>query len=256
MFTAFLSVNLQRNITGRLGRKVLGHTYFLNFDTDGVIEHDCAAAKCVARIYGIGFRVCNNVDETLGPLRDFSVKPNFIGTWIDDKNSKSYEEEMKEAQNRGEACFAIELVRKEKRKVTQDSVKKVIDCADKGDAYALCYLAYLYEIGRGVEKDVDKAKDLYGKAEQKGCSHAMNRLGLLLENGNDEDKKKAVALYEKASELGDRAAMLNLGDAYDSGRGVGEDNKTAREWYQKSFDMNSSYAKLYLDRMNSSSKKS
>jgi hypothetical protein len=52
------------------------------------------------------------------------------------------------------------------------AVPWLIKAADKGFAEAQFWLAYLYESGIGVEEDIDKAIELYGKAAAQGHKDA------------------------------------------------------------------------------------
>lgn len=53
------------------------------------------------------------------------------------------------------------------------------ELADKGDAYGEYKMGLRYETGDGVDKDVDKAKDMLGKAAAQGNSDAASELSKL-----------------------------------------------------------------------------
>ena len=51
--------------------------------------------------------------------------------------------------------------------------------ADKGNARALNNLGTCYELGHGVERDLEQAFVLYAESAQKGYSHGMFNLGYM-----------------------------------------------------------------------------
>lgn len=69
----------------------------------------------------------------------------------------------------------------------------------------------------------------------KGEAESQTRLGYLFEHGKGIDRNydEAVAWYRKAAEQGEPAAQFNLGVMYRKGRGVSKDDKVARSWYEK-----------------------
>ncbi len=111
--------------------------------------------------------------------------------------------------------------------------------AEAGNADAIRRLGYAYRYGEGVEQNLEKAAELYGRAADMGDAKAINNLGLMYEFGRgvEMNKEKAVELYAKASELGHAAATCNLGWMYEFGEGVEKDEVKAVELYAKSADM-------------------
>ena len=97
--------------------------------------------------------------------------------------------------------------------------KQVVERKDVG---AMCSLGWMYECGRGVEKDKREAVSLYKQAAGLREARAMCSLGWMYESGRglEKDEGEAVRLYKQAAELGHPHAMCNLGWMYYSGRGV------------------------------------
>ena len=64
---------------------------------------------------------------------------------------------------------------------------------------------------------------------------AQVNLGVCYSNGTgvEKDEQKAVELYQKAAEQGDANAQYNLGWCYESGTAVEKDEQKAVEWYKK-----------------------
>ena len=82
--------------------------------------------------------------------------------------------------------------------------------------YSANYLAYMYYHGLGVEKNYQKAIELYTWAIEKGCEYSMNNLALMYENGNgvEQNYQKAIELYKQAIEKESLHALDNLIDLY------------------------------------------
>jgi Sel1 repeat/TIR domain len=87
-------------------------------------------------------------------------------------------------------------------------------------------------------KDFAKALPHLQKAADADDPIAMNKLGVLYENGQGvtQDYGKAREWYQKAADAGNADAMVGLGVLYENGQGVTQDYGKAREWYQKAAD--------------------
>lgn len=119
-------------------------------------------------------------------------------------------------------------------------------------------LAYCYEHSIHFDKDVDKAKELYKQAAQKGSIKAMYRLGVLFakeeteqekitavewlflacERGNDE----ALELIRSMAEDGIVPAQVNLGVILLDQ----EKQKEAIDWFSKAAEQNDANAQYNL----------
>ncbi|MDE6743040.1 MAG: sel1 repeat family protein [Lachnospiraceae bacterium] len=151
-------------------------------------------------------------------------------------------------------------------------------CGD--NPYAQLALGFLYYYGQGVEKDVERAKELWQSAIEQGCvegylgtasvlldeeeyeaaledyikasegterlfiSSAMSNVGWMYFEGKgiEQDYEMALEWYEKAADLGNMYAMNNIGDMYCEGYGVEQDYETALEWYEKAADLGNEFA--------------
>lgn len=81
--------------------------------------------------------------------------------------------------------------------------------ADQNNAEAQCYLGICYYCGISVERDIDRALELYEKSANCGYTFAMNSLGDIFFNEDDYfDAEKALCWYNKAIENGDKEACL------------------------------------------------
>ena len=84
--------------------------------------------------------------------------------------------------------------------------------AANGDADALFNLAQAYRLGRGVEADIARARELYAEAARQGHVKAADNYGLLLfQQGEQED---AMPLIRNAADRGDPRAQYVLGLAH------------------------------------------
>jgi len=105
-------------------------------------------------------------------------------------------------------------------------------------------LARLYEVGLGVEKNTDKAIELYKRAIELNNTHAMVNLSSIYIN--NKEYKQAIELCNKAIELKDANAMNNLGIYYFKGYGVERDYKMAKKLYERAIKYNNTSAMINL----------
>ena len=77
---------------------------------------------------------------------------------------------------------------------------------------AINNLAWLYKNGRGCSLDYVRARELFERAAELGCSTSYYHLGTLYENGFGVDRNipKAIELYQIASLKGDKKAEEKL----------------------------------------------
>ena len=84
--------------------------------------------------------------------------------------------------------------------------------AQNGDADALFNLAQAYRLGRGVPADINRARQLYAEAAEKGHVKAADNYGLLLFQQGEQ--QAAMPLIRSAAERGDPRAQYVLGLAH------------------------------------------
>lgn len=111
---------------------------------------------------------------------------------------------------------------------------------EQGDDSCECELALIYQCGKGVKQDLDKAIDLYTQAAVKGNETAILELGLIYENadgveGVEADYAKAAEWYIKLATKGDEFASIQLARCLHM---IGE-NKKALAWAQRNAKNNS-----------------
>ena len=93
-------------------------------------------------------------------------------------------------------------------------------------SYSSHYLANMYETGYVVEKDYQKAIDLYMRAIEKGHVSSMNNLAIIYHNGVGVEKnyQKAIDLYICAIERGSNCALYNLTILYRDNKSLFDKN--------------------------------
>ncbi|KAJ3193993.1 hypothetical protein HK101_003702 [Irineochytrium annulatum] len=118
----------------------------------------------------------------------------------------------------------------------EQSVEWYQKAAEQKDPDAACAMAFMYATGKGVVKDLSKAKDHYLRAAEKGNRVAENALGWFYENGLGglrKDPDMAVGFYKRAAEKGEVNALFNLGECAWKGLGSKRDKAKAAEYWQR-----------------------
>ena len=93
------------------------------------------------------------------------------------------------------------------------SAKLILPLAKKGFAKAQYNLGVMYEKGKGVEKNLNKAKKWFQFAAEQGLAKAQYNLGLIYGKGKgvDKDYSKAIKWMTLAADQGNGKAQTNLG---------------------------------------------
>lgn len=115
------------------------------------------------------------------------------------------------------------------------------------------WLAFCYETGKGVEKDMDRAVSFYLKLARKGHVFSQLKVAWFYQKGIslDKDCVKSVYWYQKAAEQGNPDAQTNLGWCYEWGWGVLQDYSIAAYWYQKAVEQGHNLAQINLNKLKS-----
>ncbi|QKJ50254.1 sel1 repeat family protein [Proteus vulgaris] len=113
--------------------------------------------------------------------------------------------------------------------------------AKQGDDKAFLILGRFYETGTGIEKNIEKAEQIYRHLADKNDPDGFNQLAMLKE---DQGKKQeAILLYQRAIELGSSSANYNLGILYK----YNNNYKKAKEMFERAItDDNSGKAMMSL----------
>jgi len=95
-----------------------------------------------------------------------------------------------------------------------EHIERTKKLMDKGNAEAFNMIAMEYDVGgMGLPQDYQKASELYLKAGELGCAPGYFNLGCLYDNGKgvEMDQNKAKYYFELAAMSGDVYARHNLG---------------------------------------------
>ena len=91
------------------------------------------------------------------------------------------------------------------------AVQRLRPLAEQGIAEAQYRLAGLYRVGKGVDRDLDRARSLYLEAAQAGNANAQYSYALLVEKSKgDNSREQALVWYRRAAEQGHEAARKQL----------------------------------------------
>ena len=99
---------------------------------------------------------------------------------------------------------------------TFDAIEGYWKAAEQGDADAQDALGVCYYYGRGIEKDFQRAFELFEKAAEQGNISSQFHLGLCYYCGEgvERNTRKAVRWFERAAKQGHAFAQNNLGPCY------------------------------------------
>jgi len=116
---------------------------------------------------------------------------------------------------------------------------------------AVNYLGSMYETGKGVEQNYEKAIKYYKMAIE-GCNgSAMYNLGNMYYNGKglEQNYEESIKYYKMATEKGEEHAMYNLGYMYEFGKGVEQNDGEAIKYYKMAIEEGHSSAMCSLGYM-------
>lgn len=114
---------------------------------------------------------------------------------------------------------------------------------------AMKLLAGNFRIGRGVIKNIGKAKYWYKKAIIHGSEDALLELARLYDH-ELKDQDNAFDCYLLAAEKENSVAALEVAFRYESGTGTKQNRLSARKWYIKAAGLGNSLAKERLLHLN------
>lgn len=136
-----------------------------------------------------------------------------------------------------------------KRGDEAEAVREIVSLAESGDVEAQFHLGELYQNGRGVPQDDQKAHDWYMKAAEEGHAKAQFQLGFLYYNGLGVKKSLSEALmwYRLSANKGDIWAQNNVGLMYRDGIGAAKDWIKAYMWLSLAADQGFIIAKKNRD---------
>lgn len=114
----------------------------------------------------------------------------------------------------------------------------------EGNVLAQSNLGMLYNLGRGVQQDQEKAYWWFSEAAERGSIRAINNLAMMYYQGGyvKKDIPQAIKLFETTAKSKDLDAMMMLSEIY-----LKQKNEAkAFEWVKKAVDLDNPLAKLRL----------
>lgn len=125
-----------------------------------------------------------------------------------------------------------------------------VRASEKGNLRGRTNLGNAYILGEGVEKNPAEGVLWLRLAASMGWPHAINALGDAYLNGIgvDPDPEEAVELYRSAAGMGQTTAMANVGLAYLKGTGVAEDPVIGLGWLERARSLGNGFAPVYAGR--------
>lgn len=124
----------------------------------------------------------------------------------------------------------------QERNLKNVALKKINEMVDAGDAEAINELAYRYFYGEGIEKNQEKAFELWANASLMGNIKATYNVALCFLNGEGtyKDEKQAFNILNRlANEKGHIKSIFYLGEIYHFGLGVDVDYEKAMFYYKE-----------------------
>lgn len=103
--------------------------------------------------------------------------------------------------------------------------------ATTGESDAQMKLGWMYQVGKGVERDLEQAKTWYRAALQTQSPRAEFYLGTVY--WNESAFPEAISWFEKAASHGFTPAMYHLGRMYRHGVGVPRDQRLAAKYVEE-----------------------
>ena len=113
--------------------------------------------------------------------------------------------------------------------------------------WALTNIAMMHYDGHGTKKDVNKAKQILQSQAQKNDMSAEYYLGSIYLD--EKNYKQALLWYKKSAEQGNMLAYNDLGYMYLEGEGVKKDYTKALDYFTKAIEKGNTNSKASLGRM-------
>ena len=137
----------------------------------------------------------------------------------------------------------------------QKALKLAEESADAESPFGLYALGRIHGEGVGMQKNADRAKQLYTRAfpgllklSEGDDPNAQWLLGASFNVGRgvEKDQAKAVEWFRKSAEQGNAVAQRLIGQCYLEGEGVEKDQAQAVEWFSKSAQQGNAVAQGLL----------
>ncbi len=121
----------------------------------------------------------------------------------------------------------------------REALEACVQAALSGDPAAQYCLAIRRMLGRGLEKDVKKARQLYESSAQQGYASGQHGIGAMHYLGYAVKRNLELARlwFEKAAEQDHAEALFRLGLMYESGQGVDKNLYRSFNYYSRAAEL-------------------
>lgn len=144
---------------------------------------------------------------------------------------------LEAAAKRGEADAVVALVlRYWDRNQPDDAEKAVAILKRSDDPRALYLLGQCYANGRGIQRDVEQAFNLFERAARLGDLDAKHDLAVMIMNppsGVEANPRYAASLLKEGAQAGNVNCMHSYARCLWEGAGVRKDQDEALKWFRK-----------------------
>ena len=120
--------------------------------------------------------------------------------------------------------------------------------AELGHAQSMCYLAYSYRFGEGVEENADTALYWYQKAYQNGKPNAAGNIGNMYhyEEISGADNKTIISLLTEGARNGNDSTYISLAEHYYLSKYNCQNSKLAAYWAYRAYQSEYMYGSFYM----------
>ena len=130
----------------------------------------------------------------------------------------------------------------------ENNVDVIRAAAENGLAVAQLVLGMMYELGRGMEIDLDISLEWFHLAASQGIARAMNSIGSYY--GRLGEYEEAIYWIRKAADSDIVVSQLNMGNFYLQGIwGLDQCYDTAKYWFGRAAALGSGWAQEQLDEL-------
>jgi TPR repeat protein len=126
----------------------------------------------------------------------------------------------------------------------KEAFENYLTLAETGDIHAQVMVGWLYEMGRGSNQDIDKARFWYSKAANMDSLEGQFYLGSLYRL--ERKYSEAMIWLEKAAAYMYGPALYRLGKMYELGEGVSIDKEKAIKYLEDAARQGHLFAKREL----------
>lgn len=144
--------------------------------------------------------------------------------------------ELAVADHPNNGRFTAELARAYRlAKRYDDAVAENRRAIELGHDRALVVLGLMHWAGQGVERDLERAREFFKEAWNRGESAAGTALAAMYREGASvpQNYDEALRWYQEAASRGNDWAMYNLGEMHETGKGVDVNIGEAVRWYTR-----------------------